>query len=192
MAVSAVLMSARRCRVPCLLALMLAVAGCGKQDDAYRGTVFDMQKPSIDWTLVSQRHDLSLPAPAYEKGKPFVGKSKVIELLHRDLRSAIEVYFVFNGATNAKAIMAVLQRRGQRKSFRLGEAKSITVGGRKGTAAIGSWRQKRGAPVQHCYSVHVPVGPSLWCFVAVCGEDTYAEAVGEFQAALRSVKFHVQ
>lgn len=167
----------------------LALAGCGKDREVYRGPIFEIRKPSIDWSLVTNTREFTIPPPLAPEGKPSVSKSKVLEMLHRDLRASIEVYFVHDGTERAEDVLAVLRRRAQRGSFRLGEPKPKTVGGRKGTAVIGSWRQRRGAPLQHCYTVHVPVGSSLWCFVATVAKENFQEAFPEFQRALESVTF---
>lgn len=177
------------CRSAWLLALGLAAGGCGESEDMYHGPIFEMRKPSIDWTLVWNPKEFVIAPPPSRQGVPSVGKAKVVELLHKDLRAVVEVYFVHNGAAQAEKLLEVIQRRAQRKEFRQGEPKTVSVGGRKGTASIASWRQRRGAPVQHCYSVRVNVGSSLWCFVATVAKESYEEAIGEFQKALQSVKF---
>jgi hypothetical protein len=171
------------------MALTGALAGCGTSEEVYRGPIFEMRKPSIDWSLVTNPRQFTIGPPLAPEGMPSVLKSKVLEMLHADLRASIEVYFVHDGAERAEDVMKVLQRRAQRQSFRLGEPKPKSVGGRRGTAVIGSWRQRRGAPVQHCYTARVPVGTSLWCFVATVGKANFDEAFPEFQRALESVTF---
>jgi hypothetical protein len=172
-----------------VISFCVLATGCGRSEDAYRGPLFEMRKPSVDWTLVWQAERFTIPPPAAETGAPSLDRAKVLEMLHAGLRASVEVYFIHKGAEQAEPILASLQRRAQRRDFRLGEPKPFAVGGRSGTAVIGSWRQRRDAPVVHCYCVRVPLGSSLWCFVGTVEKDSFDEVRGEFEKALASVKF---
>ena len=170
------------------VALTMALAGCWGSGDIerYQGPVFEVRKPSAEWTLVADGGHFTLAEPPAAD----VAGAKVVELLNRELRASAEIFMVDGGTAEAERVMKAVRRESQRRGLVVGPRRLVAVGDREGLASIAIWQQTKTSPKQFFYCVRVPLGGALWCFVGNASQTRFKAALKEFGAILKTVKFN--